>query len=112
MNEQLRKMLEQAPKTLVEQIKEEAPALVAMVTSRGYELWELWAEATEHSLKDNAIFGDDLVEREEARHSLLALRRLRAIPPLLADMARSLGDSSDGPVSGPDEVGEASQDPS
>lgn len=112
MNEQIKKLLEQTPRGLIEEIKGEAPALVALVTGKGYEMWERWADATELSLKDNAIFGDDLVEREEARQNLLALRRLRAIPPLLADMARVLGDSSDGPASGPDEVGEASQDPS
>ena len=107
MSENIKKLLEQAPKSLLDEIREESPAMVAFLTSKGYELWVRWAEATEIGLKDNAALAGTLAEREEAHYHLMALRRLRAIPPFLADLARTL-DSSPSPDSGAGEVGEAS----
>lgn len=109
--EGLKKLLEQAPVALVDEIKTEAPALVAMVSSKGYELWDRWAKATEQGLRDNAVQAETLAEREEARQNWLALRRFRSIPPMLAEMAKTL-DSSVDPVPGSTEVDEGSQDPS
>jgi hypothetical protein len=107
-DEGLKKLLQSAPKTLIDEIKSEAPALVAMVAGRGYELWDAWAKATEQALRDNAVVAETLAEREEARLNWLALRRFRSIPPMLADMARTL-DSSFDPVPGSGEVDEAPQ---
>jgi hypothetical protein len=104
--EAIKKLLDQAPKGLIDEIKENAPALVALVTGKGYELWDRWAQATEQALRDNAVVAETLEEREEARLNWQALRRLRAIPPMLADLARAV-DSSPDPVSGSGGVDEA-----
>lgn len=105
---------EQLQSTLGQQLYEELLKnyrdFVNMTSSPGYALWVKWANATEVVLEKNAANAETLEEREENRHQMLALRKMKTLPLVLSALLTSLnstdpaaGDNpwTDSPPEGP-----------
>ena len=89
------KFLQENHPQIFEELKGEAPAFIAMITSKGFELWDKYMETMEGALKENALSAETLAEREEARCDWIAFKRTRAIPLMLLDFVKALDSVSE-----------------
>lgn len=72
-------------------------AIAEMAATKGWAIWQEWAETQMQIWRNAAVDLENPLERDNARHRALALKELRAIVFVLADVETALKDPAPAP---------------
>ena len=72
-------------KDIDEELKGEAPAFIAMMTSKGYDLWDKYAATMEAAYKESILYAKTFEEWQEAKSNFDAVQRARRLPQILLE---------------------------
>jgi hypothetical protein len=88
------------PVNVIDELKGEAPKIIALLASPGFEIWDKYAAAMEQAYKDNIALAESYDEFLEAKANWNAVRKARQLPlTLLAEIKAQ--DSESTPTDAP-----------